>query len=434
MRIIYNGIDLFVQETHQYDMECVMDDTGTDYLYTRHMIVARCVVNGQASVYASRFINGQWFRNGPAITYNFLGGSSVSTQGPGGSGGPVKGVQPPGTIADGASRVGPPPIGDFGTQRADPTQPVLPRNGVVGSGITPTDSGLSASNTNQLFEVVSTPIDPTTSIRVIRHRLTTPRGRLFIFSGGWDGDPATGPAFPAPVMVMSPDTESRCDCKNGPIPRILSTPKVFGDATTFILDFAVETYINESVQNGVYAPGALLSNRFKQVHTVGQDSYTTINTDGMAIFRTDWVYRLPASPDCVRPLLTLPIPRGFQRENVVVEGLPDVAGVRYAFQDRQVPSNFVAGPYVKAAKISAVHRQGVTNNSFVLEGALSAYERILGVAANKNIAKQPTGDEQKQIIAKTGQPRTVKYRPGMQPPGSAIIPTGAVPGPRTGGK
>lgn len=407
MRIIYNGIDLYCQETYEYDMEAVFDDTGTDYLYTRHTIVARVIVNGQADVfYGRQAANGEFYRNGPAITYTFASGTS------GPVGGPVPGYVPPGPPNESgtsAPLVGPAPDG-YGT-RPNPVQAINPSGNPFGN--TNRGQGLSAGVTNLLRAVVTTPIDPTTTIQTIRHRLTTPRGRLFIFSGGWDGQQ------PAPVMLQSPGDGLRCDCKNGPMPRILRVHQVFGDAQTFLFDFAIETYINESVENLVYKSGPLLSNRFFQTHSLDDNSYTVITTEGIALFRTDFVYGQPYSPDQQRPLLFLPIPQGFVRSVPEVTGLPDVTGVRYAFRDTQVPVNFVAGPYIKAAKISAVHRQAVVNNADILQGAMTTYERVLGIQANRSIARdRPTiraGSNNRGI------PRKVRAAtpPGQVPEGAA---------------
>lgn len=423
MRIIYNGIDLFCLETHEYSMEPVYDDTGTDYLYTKHAISVRAVVNGQAEVFNTvPTPEGGFTRNGPPISYNL----SKGREGP--VGGPTPGGSPPGSsIRSDAPAVGPADTIISGTtyrkaSGLDAVGESMPGRLEPLLGVTDSTPALSAGNTNRLFVVVATPgVPTTTTFGAIRHRLTTPRGRLFIFSGPGNETPGA-PAVP--LMLMSPAIDVRCDCKNGPFPRVLSTPQVFGDATTFLIDFSIETYVNESVQNGVTNPGVLLSNRFGQTHTV-KDGWTTVETHGTVILRTDLVYDQEISPDAYRPNYFLPIAQGFVREDIIVEAIPDVTGVHYSYTDRQVPVNFTAGPYVKAAKISAVHRQSITGGTNILTGALTTYERVLGALANKNFAfpkaeapTKPPGTSRSRILqgAKSFRGRGRPYPTTPSPP------------------
>lgn len=405
MRVIYNGIDLGVQETHEFSAECVLDDAGVDYLFTRYTIVVRAVVNGAAEVFreqtATRWATpGQGgtpgtgsagtvpaerpyqFRNGPVMSYRF--GSQNSFDGP--VGGPVPGPVPPGTAGTTLPTYR---VGGSGPRAVglDPRQsPMNPTDSVAAElGVVPGRSGLSAGVNNRLRVVVAEPTPAALTYQAVRHRLTTPRGRLFVFAGGW------APGAVSDLILQSPLPDDRVDCNNGPKPRILSIVQAFGDATTFLVDFAVETYINEAELNGAADVTALLSNRFSQRHDI-VDGWTAVTTTGTAIYRTDYVYRLPQSPDAKRPVLFMPIPAGFRREPISVRGRDDVCGVDYEYTDRQVPVNFVAGPYARAASISAVHRQAIVTDGDVLQGALTAYERVLGMRANRHIANAARGD------------------------------------------
>lgn len=376
MRVIYNGIDLMPLETHAFDWEPVYDDSGTDYLFTRVSIVVRAVINGQAEIVFPVGLRpgGVGTPPGPFMSYDI-------------------GAPSPGSLADAARAV-----------RPDPNTPVRP--GPV-LGKEPPGTGIDNAPAGTLVAIARAVNRPLLTHRAIRHRLTTPRGKLFVFAGSGmeSGVPAPGtdaPPVAATITLTSPLAGNTCDCKNGPIPRILSMPTVHGDAETLMVDWACETYVNENELNGVNPSGVLLSNRFSQTHVVDDHGYTTVVTEGDAVFRADMVYRLPASPDADRPVLFMPIQFGFVRENIQVTGHPDSLGVHYSYQDRQVPVNFVAGPYCKAASISAVHRQAIVTNTDVLGGALSAYERILGLTANKNFAF-PGSDE--AAVARRGMRR-----------------------------
>lgn len=407
MRIIYNGVDMAVQDTYDYQMASVMDPTGTDYLYTKHTIVARCIVNGQAEVFNGRVVDGKFFRNGPFMTYK-RGGSAGG-----------------GVVAN-SDGIGGQAVGPFNTQRENPVKPTMevltgatggPRANIPGVTTSSSGGGVGQPGGASLFQISAAPSPPGTTVATIRHRLTTPRGKLYIGSGGWSGAGATDfqIILQSPAQVTgTPDengnlvggVEAICDCKNGPFAKVFSITQAFGDATTFLVDFAVETYINESVSNVSASGGAagqaknpvnaLLSNRFHQQQVVDETGHTTIHTEGLAIFRTDYLYGQRSdtdeiNPDYLRPYLMLPIPQGFVRDNITVAGEPDVTGIRYSFTDRQVPVNFPLATQVRAASIHAVHRQAVVINQDILEGALSVYDRTLGTLVNQNFAQQGGG-------------------------------------------
>lgn len=361
MRLIYNGIDLMVQETVRYDMEPVYDDTGTDYLYTRHLFVGRALVNGEAAVFFGRQTPQGFLRSGPMMTYVRSGGSILyaSLDNPSGA----RNLR----------------VGDMQIPR-----PAWNSNQV---GFMPKGTGMDAAPQSLLAEVVPFPTSTLTTMESIRQRLMMPRGPLVILSGGWGPDPATLQQ-PYQVLLATPLPGMRTDCKNGPSPRLLSIVQALGDANTLVVEFAVEAFVNEAAQDGVRNPGALLSNRYSQNQIVQEDGSTVIQTRGQAIFRTDALYALMESPDSRRSILVLPIPIGFIRGNIQVQGMADVTGVEYAFEDRQVPVNFAAAPFVKGAKINALHRQALIAGKDILEGALTAYERTIGTIANRKFATQ----------------------------------------------
>ncbi len=385
MRVIYNGIDLCVLETHLFECEAVYDDTGTDYLYTKVLISIRAVVNGQIDIVTGKA------PNGPFLSYQW-DQSAISN--------PVGGA--------------------------------IPRNPSPVSSTIKEGVGIDvASATTPLRPVFRVSNAPALTHQVVRHRLSTPQGTLFIFSGPGSeaGSPRdiaapggsiaaatvmpgaprniTSPAAgsiggtanstrpftvggtpdASSIIIQSPITGKLTDCKNGPSPRILSLVSALGDANTFIVDWTCETYINEGPVNSVNPSGALLSNRFSQTHIVDKDGFTTIRVQGIAIYRTDLVYGFLHNPDFDRYPLFMPIPQGFVREDILVEGLPDVTGIRYTYQDRQVPVNFPAGPFVGAAEIVVMHRQGITSNVDLVGGMLGGIESFTSFRANRSISK-----------------------------------------------
>lgn len=358
MRVVYNGVDLGVLKTEVYEFESVYDESGVDYLYTRVTVVVRCVVNGFVRVQ-----NGP-LPNGPFVSYRFTGPNLLQTGG----------IQPTG--AAGGNVV-----------RAAPNLPV------DSDGIgPPAATGVSAPGVGNSFEppplrvVIPDSSAPVVSHATVRQRLAFPGGKLYVFAG--DGGALSDlPPKPEALSLESPLPGRKCDCKNGPFPRVLAVPEVMAGDRTFLLDFAVETYINEGPENNVNPSGILLSHRFSQSHGLTDDHRTSITTNGLAVFRTDLVYSIPQNPDYMRRVLFMPIPQGFCRSIPVVRGREDVTGVEYEYTDVQQAVNFVAGPYARAVRISAVHRQAIIADADVLQGALSAYERILGIAANKNFAR-----------------------------------------------
>lgn len=339
MRTIYNGLDLLCLELHDFAVEAVYDDTGVDYLYTRAFIHETVVINGDVKVV-------DLTAPGPFISYAF--------------GGPQE----------------PPIPGTFRNLSGTFPTPTMPPA-----------AGIDVGNINNVpRSIIRIPNAPPLTHAVIRHRLKTPRGQLYVFAGpGMEsGIPEVGSPNPpiGPIILSSPGLSNVCDCKNGPIPKILALNAALGDSNTFIAEWMCETYFNEAQQNNTSPISALLSNRFHQSQTVDDEGFTTVVTQGTAIYRTDSIFTLGISPDFERPVLFMPIPQGFVRRIDYVDGLPDVTGVTYGYTDTQQKTNFVAGPYTKAASINILHRQAVSTGEDILSGALSLYERNIGLLLN----------------------------------------------------
>ena len=390
-------MDLMPLETYSFDCESIYDDSGVDYLYTKVSMVVRCVVNGFVAV-----------TNGPFMSYNWAPGSATTTLST------ANQAIRPGTKEQlrGANANSSDPDGPSRRVAAVPFFGAAPGGlAAGGAGTTPNAAGIDLQTVSPLRGIQIVPSPTPVTHGVVRHRLSTPRGQLWVFSGpGMEsGSPAAG-TFGEPtgvVLLQSPSPPNPlgptpagsppgsgtpgypCDCKNGPFPKLFGIHTALGDMNTLLVDWGCETYINEAESNQVNLAGALLSNRFRQTHTVSDDGYTVVKTEGSAIFRTDYVYDPTTgivNPDTFRALLFMPIQQGFVRENIVVVGREDVTGVDYSYEDRQVPVNFVAGPFMNAASIEAIHRQVVTSDVDLLDSAITMYERVLSIKANREFA------------------------------------------------
>ncbi len=351
MRLIYQGVELGILNINECVGEAVYDDTLTDYLYTRYSISVSAVVNGQAEVR-------RWT---PPTSYERQDDSLVLDR----YDDDIEHA-PPGAAPDIANRptgtsVAPQPFGVKSPGRGSYPGIVPPVVGFVpgtirtvtrpGSELTSPPSSLGG-----LYRIVRTPNAAPLTDAAIRHRLQTPRGRLYIFSGTGDEDDGN-------LLLRSPaEDDDVCDARNGPIPRLYGIQAAMGEDGTFMVEFQIETYICETEENRGLG-SALLSNRFSMKHSVSDEFFLDIMVEGVAHFRTDKLYEAPSglSPDDFRLSLVPPVPFGMVRGNIIVEGLPDGTGIRYSFMDRQVKSNFVMGAFARAAKVSVSHKQALVN-------------------------------------------------------------------------
>jgi hypothetical protein len=373
MRVIYNGIDLMPVETLSINLEPVYDETGIDYLFSRLTASFRAIVAGEAFI---------------TYTFDDLVNTTLSTD-----------YTPPSIYRPATSTI----------SASDPVKVDTTIAGDVGRTIHPR-LGIDAKypSSNKRIPIYHRNA-ATLTHQVVRHRLQTPRGKLFIFSGpgidsvpesdytdkpvpwitGLKGaekaftlSPASG--IPVTVLVESPEGQNLCDAKKGPLPNLLSIVGAEGDANLFFIEFSIETYLNEADLNEIDNYGILLSNRFVQNHSIDEHGYTRIITHGTAVYRSDWVYQYRMNPDKDRPVLFMPIPFGFKRHVDYVREIPNVDGVEYMYTDYQVPVHFAAGPYVGAADIEVEHRQAMIKDSSLMSELL----RLFGKKKKKSRKKK----------------------------------------------
>lgn len=376
MRVVYNGIDLMAIQTHLMSFESIYDDSQTDYLYTRF--------TGSFRAYVSPHL----VSVGPAVlSYGFKDSDyPVDTFS----------YRIPGRIID-PWATSTHLRNDYGN---DPlTTNTLGDTSVIGPS---QNAGINSGRGSPLRQIILTKNAPPLTLETIRHRLLTPRGKLYVFSGPnievpqninlpTDRDPTTlrseigisdsvskvyraetGAVDPTTLtgsvrylLLEAPEKGAICDPNNGPKPISLNIHTVTGDANFFVIDYMIEAYLIEDQLNRKKPCGPIISNRFSQTHQVSQEGYTSIITEGRAIFRADQLYREDSriNPDIFRPFLMMPIPHMFERENIVVRALPNVVGIEYSYVDRQRPVNFPAGSYVNASVIQAVHTQSIVTNA-----------------------------------------------------------------------
>ncbi|MDY3557607.1 hypothetical protein R5W23_000134 [Gemmata sp. JC673] len=394
MDIVYNGIHLSMGTINEYRMEAVYDDTKTDYLYTRHRVSGVCTVNGQSEV---RDVAG------PPVSYRktdelvYSGDDAIRTAPSGVS---RAGAAVPPNVNVPLTKVFHSPSGDEVFGDAPP-------------------SGLSARSPNAVrqfkLEPVANPVPLT--VRAIRERLLTPRKPLFVFAGS---------AADSELLLMSPARFSyHTDARNGPQPISCEILSSQGDADTFIIQFDIETCVRESEENLVSTdPNAgsvaspLLSNRFSMIHSIDDQHLTKIIVEGEAVFRSDLLYSTAASPDDLRQRLLLPCPFGFVRDGIVVEGFRDGTGVRYRFEDRQLPVHLPGAAVWGAVRIEATHSQAIVSDADLVKGTAAVFNDLNSQLLNSRWLKQ--ANESQKEPTKPTAPET-SHSPALPPAKPAPI-------------
>lgn len=350
MFVYYNGITFTATTVDEFSRTAVYDDSHTDKLYDRFYIEVTAVVNGQAEV---RTIAG--------VPMSYAGRNQGSQTG-----------VPNATRVNEAVRARPPGMGNPGATAQVPVTDSPQRQlGVFQQPLTtPYASSAGPPSFNNEARLVI-PLDPVPNTppltaKLIGERLTDPRGQLMVFAGTGEDDE---------LLLHSPGWGFPCDAKNGPLPVGFHIFHSFGEAGTFFIKWACETFLNEHTP--VYTGDGLLSNRFSMTHSVDQDSFLTYLVTGTAIFDTRALHTVGDNPDRIRPNLMLPIPRGFVRGNIEVEGMPGMEGVNYSYTDRQLPISMPACHQIFASRVEAHHQQAVVTDMDMMTATTNALDSIL---------------------------------------------------------
>lgn len=200
---------------------------------------------------------------------------------------------------------------------------------------------------------------PAATDKAIRFELMQPRKLLLWVVGG--NVTLQSPAFrPPPAGFGGAGTLYPCDAHLGPTP--LGNPIVEQiGRKSFIVDFMVETFVNDSWTQARVAP-VVLSHRWTRREDIDQDFYPTITTHGHAIFRTDVlsyyqkyagngaVTAAPNYADRISPTMAVPddfrnfffhsVPSGFKRDHASISPSEDGTMCEYTLVDRKVDVKF----------------------------------------------------------------------------------------------
>lgn len=158
----------------------------------------------------------------------------------------------------------------------------------------------------------------------LRHWLMQPRGRLNVDMGG------------ATNWIRSPMDGYTVDARNGPEPEFCNIITVHGDKTITV-HYRITTWVNECSNRRSVSP--LLSHTWTRRVDVDQDHFSTLVTDGEAIFRVDELARNGWHPDMFRNALMHPVPSNCQRYGIQVVANEDRTGVTYSFIDQELAFN-----------------------------------------------------------------------------------------------
>lgn len=162
------------------------------------------------------------------------------------------------------------------------------------------------------------------------------------------------------IPVISDLEQYPCDAANGPTPLHCNVVEVKG-TKTFLVDWAIESYVNESYRfQSSQSLSALLSHLWTVEEDLDQDFFATRTITGHAIFRSDRLLALGTAPDDYRAWLFHPVQKNFKRN--VQQVIPSSDGLRldYVLVDRENAFNLLSNNTVNGNVVPAVVGLGVT--------------------------------------------------------------------------
>lgn len=176
--------------------------------------------------------------------------------------------------------------------------------------------------------------NPVTIDKAIRSALRTPRKSLIMKL-----DHARD------ISLIIFDEKEPCDVKGGPFPRLYDAIRCNGNKT-FIVHFAVETFVRESEMDGgpedPIHRNPLISHRWTMTEDTNQDHFLARIVRGKAVFRLDYLMgnKKPQTPDQYRKELFHSIPPGWRRTNIKVTPSSDGSSLDYSFTDIYDPAKW----------------------------------------------------------------------------------------------
>jgi hypothetical protein len=201
--------------------------------------------------------------------------------------------------------------------------------------------------------------NPAITDTLIRHQLSQPRGRLVftaagtnligqpnLFVDGLANEDLTILESPPPGeggLSTGPASSFVIDCQNGPKVLSQDVKRIVG-TRSWLVTITVLAHVNESYRY-YSSPAVLLSHQWSQTEDVDADGWSTRTVRGHAIFRTDRLTQLQATPDSYREALGHPIPDNTQRVGIQISVDESGSRVDYRFQDRHM-SHRLIGPNI----------------------------------------------------------------------------------------
>lgn len=158
----------------------------------------------------------------------------------------------------------------------------------------------------------------------IRSYLLTPR-RPIRFEGGYSTSLISPP-------INANGQQSYCDAIGGPFVKVFGIRRIDG-AKTFLCRIAIETALIECLPGS--KPGALVSNRYQQAHSIGPDHRTIITTSGQAFFNLEFLENAGQMADLFRSECLPSVAKGFQRRQVQVVATPNRAALTWQTVDEE---------------------------------------------------------------------------------------------------
>jgi hypothetical protein len=190
----------------------------------------------------------------------------------------------------------------------------------------------AATSGGQVFQYNRlAPVYADITLQSLKDILSVPRRPLV-----WFGDNAIVLQSPGEVDGIQNTVDARGD---GPKVMGVSVYQIVG-SRAFYVRWRGETCVSDCIP---LSP--LVSNRWSQSHSVDEDLYTTVLTEGVAIFRMDWIEafnianNVSVGADFFRDIILPPTPLNFKRADTSVQVNPIGNIVTWRVVDREQPIN-----------------------------------------------------------------------------------------------
>lgn len=194
--------------------------------------------------------------------------------------------------------------------------------------------------------------------------------------------------------LVCPEPGFITDVNNGPFVKRCTVNQIHGDKT-----WSVNIVLTACVRrcavtfNGHNIKNPLIANRWTQYEDYDEDYFSTITTEGVAVFDGAELIRLGVYPDQYRRDLFFPIPINYKREPFQITALPDGNSVAYRIVDRQKPLNINSNLHAMGiTRIEAYHTVGWDRHS-----AYAFIGNVVQTGGQAGINASPAGPQASAI-------------------------------------